>query len=420
MLDLVRLTLVAGDGGHGRVSFRREKFAPKGGPDGGRGGDGGSIIFRTNPDVNTLANFAGVKTIQAEAGQNGGKARLIGRKGENTIVEVPVGTTVWLIGENTVSRRRRFHQVREGQRAPEVRFQKYSVATPRDSGIPARDPDVIQFRLGVDAENSEPTEEPQILRSAQRRNVDLNKTPKVELYVLNEPGQEVVVCKGGVGGHGNEMFKSSTNTTPVEAEYGTFGEQKEVVLELKLLADVGLIGLPNAGKSTLLSVMTKANPKIANYPFTTLEPHLGVMYVQTDEVQRDIVIADLPGLIEGASEGKGLGFDFLRHVDACRVLLYLLTLPEEEIYAEGVSAEGLAEQLWTQYQLLQKEVAGRSADLTEKPQLIAISKADLYLPEMREAIQTFFTQRQKTVLFFSGLTGEAVDQLKLQLLKYSL
>ncbi|MDO4611615.1 MAG: GTPase ObgE [Candidatus Saccharibacteria bacterium] len=239
-VDTAKVNLKAGKGGNGAVSFRREIYIPKGGPDGGDGGKGGDIVFRADKDTNTLIDFRFTPILTAEDGKAGSGSRSAGRSGKDLVVEVPIGTVV------------------------------------------RRDGEVI---------------------------ADLTKD-----------GETAIIAKGGDGGFGNAHFKSSTRQAPIIAEVGEPGEEFEAEIELKLLADVGLVGLPNAGKSTFLSVVSNAKPEIANYPFTTITPNLGVATIDG----RDLLIADIPGLIEGASEGKGLGHAFLRHVDRTAVLLHLV------------------------------------------------------------------------------------------------
>ncbi len=248
-VDYTKVELHAGKGGPGCVSFRREKYIPKGGPDGGNGGRGGNIIVQGDSNLHTLQDVRYSRIYIAKNGTPGLSSMKTGKDGEDIIIRVPLGTLIRNV----------------------------------TSGMVAAD--------------------------------------------MVEDGDEVVICKGGIGGKGNVNFKSSTHQTPRYAQPGTEGETGEFEFELKVLADVGLVGLPNAGKSTLLSVLSKARPKIADYPFTTLEPHLGI--VKTGEYQ-SFLMADIPGLIEGASKGKGLGHQFLRHIERNRLLLYLIDGNEEE------------------------------------------------------------------------------------------
>lgn len=282
-VDTAKVKLKAGKGGDGAVSFRHEIYIPKGGPDGGDGGKGGSIIFRADSGLNTLIDFRFNPILTAENGKNGASSRSTGRSGKDLVLKVPIGTIVYKV-ENTT----------------------------------------------------------------------LNKNIIADLIADK---QEAVIAKGGDGGFGNAHFKSSTRQAPTIAEVGEPGEELEVELELKMMADVGLIGLPNAGKSTFLSVISNAKPKIANYPFTTLIPHLGVTTVN----QKDILIADIPGLIAGAAEGKGLGHAFLRHIERTTVLLHLI-----DIYNNDA---GIA------YQTIRKELA-KYSDLKNRPEIIALTKCE--------------------------------------------
>ncbi len=278
-VDITKVKFVAGDGGDGVVSFRHEKFIDKGGPDGGDGGDGGNVVLIASRNQNTLANFRFKKELSAEAGQPGSKRRKHGRRGDDLVVDVPVGTSVMADEES--------------------------------------------------------------------------------LADLTEDGQKFVIAHGGKGGFGNAHFTSSTRQTPRVAEKGEAGEQVAVTLELKMIADVGLVGLPNAGKSTLLSVVSNARPEIANYPFTTLSPNLGV--VDLDQ-KSSLLFADIPGLIEGASKGKGLGDEFLRHVERTRVLLHLI-----DAYSEDVV---------TSYKTIQSELSAYKVNLSTKPQIVVLTKID--------------------------------------------
>ncbi|MBQ6486317.1 GTPase ObgE [Candidatus Saccharibacteria bacterium] len=276
-VDTAKVKLEAGKGGDGAVSFRHEIYIPKGGPDGGDGGKGGSIIFKADKDTNTLLDFRFNPEWKAENGKNGSGQRSAGRAGKDLIIEVPIGTVV------------------------------------------KRDGEVI---------------------------ADLTRDQ-----------EEAVIAKGGDGGFGNAHFKSSTRQTPIVHELGEPGEAFEAELELKLLADVGLVGLPNAGKSTFLSVVTNAKPEIADYPFTTITPNLGVATVD----RRDILIADIPGLIEGASEGKGLGHAFLRHVDRTAVLLHLI-----DVYNDDAGKV---------YETIRNEL-DKYSDLKNRPEIVALTKCE--------------------------------------------
>lgn len=277
-IDIAKVTVQAGKGGDGAVSFRHEIYVDKGGPDGGDGGRGGDVIFLASEQLNTLLKFRYQPRLIASDGVNGSKRKMAGRSGEDLVVKVPVGTVV-----------------------------------KRDGAVIAD---------------------------------------------LVSPEQKVVVAKGGDGGFGNAHFKSSTRQTPRMAELGEPGESFEAELELKLLADVGLIGFPNAGKSTFLSVVSNARPEIANYEFTTLTPNLGV----ADVDDGSILIADIPGLIEGASEGRGLGDQFLRHVERTAVLLHMI-----DAYSDDPAEKYLA---------IRRELEKYSKDLTKRPEIVALTKCE--------------------------------------------
>ena len=276
-VDIAKVSLKAGKGGDGAVSFRREIYIPKGGPDGGDGGKGGDIIFRADKNTNTLIDFRFTPILTAEDGKNGSGTRSAGRSGKDLIVDVPIGTCV----------------KKEG-------------------------------KIIVD---------------------------------LTHDGEEAIIAKGGDGGFGNAHFKSSTRQAPIIAEVGEPGEEFEAELELKSMADVGLVGLPNAGKSTFLSVVSNAKPEIADYPFTTITPNLGVATID----DKDLLIADIPGLIEGASEGKGLGHDFLRHIDRTAVLLHLV-----DVYNDDAGEA---------YQTIRNELE-KYSDLASRPEIVALTKCE--------------------------------------------
>lgn len=285
-IDEVVINVHSGKGGDGAVHFRREKYVPRGGPDGGDGGRGGDVILEVLPTLNTLSTFRHTKRFQANDGRNGGRNNQTGRSAEDLVIHVPPGTIVY--DNNT------------GQ------------------------------LLGD----------------------------------LIELTQRLVICKGGRGGRGNTHFATPSNQAPRIAEHGEPAQEQTLRLELKLIADVGIIGVPNAGKSTLLAAVTKAKPKIAPYPFTTLEPNLGVA-VLDDEV--NLVLADIPGLIEGAHRGVGLGYDFLRHIQRTRVLIHLL--------------DGLAEDPLLDFAQINSELALFDPLLAKKPQIVALNKIDL--PEVQ-------------------------------------
>ena len=317
MIDFARITIKAGDGGDGRVSFRREKFVPKGGPDGGDGGRGGSVYFETDKDLNTLKPFQFQKVFSAQNGEAGGKNKRHGADGSDLIIKVPVGTVV-------------------------------------------------------------------------------NK----ELDLVKE-GEKVCLAKGGHGGRGNWQFRSPTMTTPRIAEAGIMGEAKQLTLELKLLADVGLIGLPNSGKSTLLSVLTKAKPKIADYPFTTLEPNLGVLRL----TRSNLVIADIPGLIEGASRGRGLGIEFLRHIERCKILVHIL---------DGAKLL-ISEVLLKDYQTVRNELASYSTSLIDKPEIVVLNKIDVLNKKQIRTAMTTLKKTKKSVIGISAASHENLEELKKEL-----
>ncbi|HZZ63969.1 MAG TPA: GTPase ObgE [Candidatus Baltobacteraceae bacterium] len=317
-IDEANITIAAGNGGDGLVAWRREKYIPKGGPAGGDGGHGGSVVLEASPELSTLVEFRFKRQFAAESGKPGGTSNKSGRSGVDLIVHVPVGTLVY--------------------------------RTPQDGS-------------------------------------------EAFLWDLQRPGERVVVAKGGRGGLGNQHFATSTRQAPRFAEKGEPGEHCALRMELRLLADCGIVGLPNAGKSTLLSVVSAARPKIADYPFTTLEPQLGVVRVSDEE---SFVIVDVPGLIEGAHLGAGLGDQFLRHIERTRVLVHLLdgAQPLEELLAGK--------------EVIENELRAWKPDLVERPTFIVVSKIDL--PDARERLaelQTRFAQ----VRGISSATGEGVQDL---------
>lgn len=312
--DYAKIYATAGHGGNGMAHFRREKYEPKGGPDGGDGGKGGDVILRGNPQLNTLLDLRYRKFVKAQGGQDGHTSRKQGKDGDDEILEVPMGTVAY------------------------------------------------------DADSKE------------------------RLGEITEDGEELVIAKGGKGGLGNWHFRSATNQTPQHAQEGEEGEERTVELELKLIADVGLVGFPNAGKSTLLSALSAAKPKIADYPFTTLEPNLGVV---TSSDYRSFVMADIPGIIEDAHEGKGLGIQFLRHIERNNLLLFVVAANSD---------------IKKEYHALLHELEAYRADLLDKPRLLAISKMDLKEnyeleedPELDDDIET---------VLISSATGHNMEFLK--------
>ena len=318
--DYVKIFASAGKGGNGAISFRREKYVAAGGPDGGDGGRGGSVIFKVDPDANTLIAFRFTKKFKADNGENGSGARKYGKAGKDLYIKVPIGT---------------------------------------------------------------------VIKDANTEEV---------LADLSEQGQEVVLLHGGRGGLGNSHFATATRQAPRFAQDGEPGEEKELILELKLLADVGLIGFPNVGKSTFLSVVTSATPKIANYHFTTLDPNLGVVNSKYGD---SFVIADIPGIIEGASEGAGLGIHFLRHIERTRMLLHFIDVSGQE-----------GRDPVQDYETINAELKKYSEKLASRKQIIVASKADA-MPddENFKKLQELAKKNNQEIFKISGATGEGVEEL---------
>ncbi|MBI3194806.1 MAG: GTPase ObgE [Ignavibacteriae bacterium] len=313
-IDEATIVVKAGNGGNGCISFRREKFVPKGGPDGGTGGRGGSVIIRADRQLTTLMDYRYQRHYSAKSGDNGQGANKTGRNGEDIILRVPCGT---------------------------------------------------------------------IIKEEESEKV---------LFDLVEDKDEFTVAKGGKGGRGNAEFATSTDQAPRKAEQGTKGGERTIHLELKLLADIGLVGFPNAGKSTLISRISAAKPKIADYPFTTLAPNLGI--VRFSEY-KSFVVADLPGLIEGAHDGRGLGIQFLRHIERTKVLVFLI-----DCFAEDVKE---------QYNILLNELELFNKELLKKPQIVLITKIDSADDETRERIQKIKLKRGIPVLKISSVSGEGLE-----------
>ena len=355
-LDRVKVFAQAGTGGRGSVSFRREKFVPKGGPDGGDGGRGGDVILRADRHVDNLSNLFYEPLIKAKNGGHGKGKKMAGRAGVNRIVNVPVGTLVYELPDGD-------HTSRQTDQTSErpIPNAEYETANGNQFAIHAA-------------------------QSAIERLVD-----------LNQDGQEFVLCRGGAGGKGNVHFKSSRNRAPRQYTEGEEGEQGYFVLELRTIADVGLIGYPNAGKSTLLRRISAARPKVAPYPFTTLHPIVGV--IEFPGYQR-ATVADIPGLIEGAHRGVGLGHEFLRHITRCRILLFVVDVA-------GSEGRNPVEDL----QNLRREINLYDPTLTSRPWLIVANKMDL--PDAKknlEAIRQKFPKIE--ILPVSAATKEGIDALK--------
>ena len=309
-IDYAEITCTSGKGGSGAITFRREKFVPKGGPNGGDGGKGGSVIFVADQNLHTLQDIRYKKSYQAENGAPGSSNQKTGRTGEDMCIPVPLGT---------------------------------------------------------------------LIREKDTRRVEAD---------LIADGEKYVACPGGNGGKGNARFKTATRQTPRHAQKGRRGEKRNFTIELKVLADVGLVGLPNAGKSTLLSVVSSARPKIADYPFTTLQPHLGI--VKYGEYQ-SFVMADIPGLIEGASEGKGLGHQFLKHIERTKLLLFLIDTMEQDPD--------------NTYELLLQELLNHNPDLSKRKQIIVRTKIDTRVDNMDWVIL------DNEYLEISSVTGSGVPEL---------
>ncbi len=315
-LDLAKIYVRSGRGGHGCLSFRREKFIEYGGPDGGNGGRGGDVVVEAVPGLNTLVDFRFMQHARAGNGRPGEGRGRSGANGKHAHVRVPVGTEI------------------------------------------------------------------------------LDEDREFVLADMTEVGQRVVLVEGGMGGRGNAHFKSSTNRAPRRVDEGRPGQEMTLWLRLKLIADVGLVGLPNAGKSTFLAAVSRAHPKIADYPFTTLHPNLGVVYIDGEEM----VVADIPGLIEGAHEGAGLGDRFLGHVERCPVLLHLI--------------DGTAEDVVGAYGTIRGELEAYGDELAEKPEIVALNKIDALDDETREArLRALARASASEVVAISGIARTGVPEL---------
>jgi len=322
-LDQVKIYIKAGNGGHGSPSFRREKFIEFGGPDGGDGGKGGSIILKSERNLNTLIDYRFQQHHKAERGENGSGQNRTGRGGEDLFLKVPVGTQVF------------------------------------------------------------------------------EEDNKTLIYDFSKEGEEFVVANGGKGGLGNTRFKSSTNRAPKKFTKGVFGEEYVIWLQLKTIADVGIVGLPNAGKSSLLGAITNATPKIANYKFTTLNPNLGVATYD----DKEITLADIPGLVEGAHEGIGLGIQFLKHIERCKTLMHLIDITNED--------------LENTYQQVKNELGSYSKELLNKKEIIVLNKTDLLDGDtVKEIVKNFSKNKSSEVVTLSTIEKDSVSKIKAKLLSY--
>ena len=323
-LDQVKIYVKAGDGGNGSPSFRREKFIEYGGPDGGDGGKGGSVILKSEQNLNTLIDYRYQQHHKAERGENGMGQNRTGRGGEDLILKVPLGTQVF------------------------------------------------------------------------------EEDNKTLIYDFVKSGEKFITAAGGKGGLGNTRFKSSTNRAPKKFTKGTLGEEFTIWLQLKTIADIGIIGLPNAGKSSLLASITNANPKIANYQFTTLNPNLGVASYD----DKEITIADIPGLIEGAHEGTGLGVQFLKHIERCKTLLHLIDITNNDLEKS--------------YHQVKNELKNYSPDLLKKKELIVLNKIDLIDDELvKEITEDFKKKINGEILTLSTLEKNSISKIKAKLISYA-
>jgi GTP-binding protein len=377
-IDQVRIVVRAGRGGDGLVGWRREKFVPDGGPAGGDGGKGGDVVFVADDHLTTLLDLKFRQHFAAESGRPGGPNKMTGRSGNDLRIRVPVGTTVFfeaLAGE-------------PGERPPwladdvDEELDQVGAITWTDDGT-----DDIPEPVRV--QKSGPIR--RAMAEKERRDTELE--PGAQLGDLTFHGQELVVAQGGLGGRGNVHFRSSTNRAPDFAEPGVTGDAYWLRLELRLLADVGIVGFPNVGKSTFIRAISRARPKVADYPFTTLVPQLAG--------ERSLVVADVPGLIHGASEGRGLGLDFLRHLERTRVLLHLLSpdpTPGRDPMAD--------------LKALEKELTQYGTMFEGRPRVVALNKIDT--PEGQEAMGPLrkLLRAQGIPLFpISARTGEGVPEL---------
>ena len=379
-VDKAKIHVRAGDGGNGCVSFRREKYVDLGGPDGGNGGNGGSVILVADKNVQDLTDFNFSPRIVAVRGGHGRGKNCYGRKAKDILLKVPIGTQAFRLTEIT-------RQPKASRYHPAAATEEFSAEAP--VGLP--------FTPGRAKEllrRSELQPPPDEIADEVSPPDDSHRELIADLI---EDGQRYVVAQGGHGGRGNVAFKSSTHQVPREFEYGEPGEEVDVELELKTIADVGLVGYPNAGKSTLISKITHAHPKIAAYPFTTLTPNVGILVY--DDFTR-IRVADIPGLIEGAHAGKGLGHEFLRHIERCRLLIIMLDMAG----VDGRKPHEDCEQLLSELRLYSRAIM-------QKPRLVVANKMDL--PTARKNLAAFKRKvKAVRVIDISALDGKGLDKLR--------
>lgn len=329
-VDEAEIRVIAGDGGNGSISFRREKFIPLGGPDGGDGGAGGSVYIQADEGLNTLIDFRHQRTYRAQRGENGAGRQMTGAHGADVVIRVPVGTVIATVDTDEV------------------------------------------------------------------------------IGDLTEHGMRVLVAQGGIGGRGNLHFKTSTNRAPRKTMPGTPGDDRELRLELKLLADVGLLGFPNAGKSTFIRSVSAARPKVADYPFTTLHPNLGVVRIERD---KSFVIADIPGIIEGAAEGTGLGIQFLKHVMRTRILLHVVDMAPLDSEVDPVE----------QVKIIAKELKQFDRELAKRPRWLVLNKCDLLDPDARDKAARALIRRLRWKhpwFMVSAATGEGCQAVCLKIQEF--
>lgn len=332
MIDIANIKVKAGNGGDGAVSFRREKYIPKGGPAGGDGGDGGSVYLKVDPNMATLIDFRSKRVYRAENGKPGGNKKMTGASGEDMFIRVPMGTLVY----------------------------------------------------------------------------KLDESGETLLGDMIDPGQTLLIAKGGAGGIGNFRFRSSTNQTPRQYIPGRLTQEIELKLEIKLVADIGLIGLPNAGKSTLINSLTNAHAKVGQFPFTTLSPNLGVMELKN---KNKVILADIPGLIEGASQGKGLGDEFLRHVERTRILVHLVDP------LQGKS-DNLVENSLRNYEIIRRELKDYHGNLELKREIVVLNKIDVTeVNEQFGEIRNAFSKKGIEIIGLSAATGEGTEGLINEIMK---